>query len=108
MKMVFKGIVDGIELAEAWLGWWSFELSCDLSFSITAGCNVTSVVVWWSPRKTLAHIVRLLTVTWCIVAGGIFSRKVYRCVAEIYVLEVMKFPNFYFICQYKEIDCLVV
>jgi hypothetical protein len=35
MKMVYKVIVDGIELAEVWFFWCSFELSCDLSFSVT-------------------------------------------------------------------------
>jgi hypothetical protein len=37
IKMVFKGIVDGIELAEAWFCWWSFEHSSNLSFSVIVG-----------------------------------------------------------------------
>jgi hypothetical protein len=45
MKMFFKGIVDGIELAEAWFCWWSFELGCDLSFSVTVGRNFNSCVM---------------------------------------------------------------
>jgi len=43
--MVLKSIVDGIELAEAWFCWWSSECSCDLSFSITAGCNFSSCLM---------------------------------------------------------------
>ena len=43
--MVFKGTVDGIELAEAWFYWWNFELSCDLSFSLTVGCNFSSCMM---------------------------------------------------------------
>jgi hypothetical protein len=43
--MVFKGIVDGIELAEAWFCCWNFECSCDLSFSVTAGHNFGSCVM---------------------------------------------------------------
>jgi len=43
--MVFKSVVDGIELAEAWFCWWSSERSCDLSFPVTAGRNFSSCVM---------------------------------------------------------------